>query len=685
MKKYGQFLKELPSRKAIFAVAEFKCITRQHSRLINSVAKSATSQDADAIIFCTSNKSNVTSILSKTYPRIRFINTSNLANALALLSAKYKNIVGICTLAQETEFKKTFDKFKKALKFDTMTYTVVLNDNPDKSCKTMIDLAKKGDFDSFKKLAPGEMMDLDIKKMFNVVRGSMGIEPVKEHIKFETSVIREKYRAGEIFNIGDKVTDNEAIFEVVDRGANYITVVNENGDMSKKWLDSVQPICVKEDVQSGYPPKEISFKGYVTKNLHHSADATQAFQATIDRYNAGQIKDAVAILNALKATDAYMKINDYHLAQGAAPDQKDLAAWKDAHDKARESLNRIGEFMHHMDYWHTHEHEIQDMENKHDVETVGAEFADSYNLKGQLTEMKFTPSDKLKVAKVIASSLGLVSVDKMTSPEMIINTTLRKIRNKQMQPEYISVLENMLSIADEAGIAYDKTLVPSKVQEAVIKTPDNTPLTDASAEVISARNPNKIGHSMNDAPEKDHLRKLKVKYRLGEEKDDNEDDDNDDIDMSDDDINDMIDGMSDDDYYEAYDDDELHMIDADTGDHIGCIKEELINEVLSRAERIKAKVRFARSESKRERRIQIALRTRSSNTVINKRARRLAVNLMKQKLARKPLNKLTVGEKERIERIIASRKGTINRIAMKLAPKIKKIETDRLTHKTFTK
>jgi hypothetical protein len=252
-----------------------------------------------------------------------------------------------------------------------------------------------------------------------------------------------------------------------------------------------------------------------------------------------------------------------------------------------------------------------------------------------------------------------------------------------MQPEYISVLENMLSVADQAEIAYDKSLVPSKVQEAVKL--DIDPMSDTSTEVISIT-PDKMGYTMNDNPEKDHLRKLKVKYRLGEEKDDeNEEEDDDDDDMEDSDIDQMIAGMSDDDYLEAYDDDELHMVDSDTGEHVGCIKEELINEVLSRAERIKAKVRFARSESKRERKIQIALRTHSSNTVINKRARRLAVNLMKQKLARKPLNKLTVGEKERIERIIEKRKATINRIAMKLAPKVKKIETDRLTHRSFTK
>ena len=108
-------------------------------------------------------------------------------------------------------------------------------------------------------------------------------------------------------------------------------------------------------------------------------------------------------------------------------------------------------------------------------------------------------------------------------------------------------------------------------------------------------------------------------------------------------------------------------------------------EVLSRAERIRAKVRFARSASKRERKTRIALKTRSTSTTINTRARRMAVNMMKLRIAKKPLNTLSVGEKERIERIIAKRKVVINRIAMKMVPKVRKTENDRLVHRTYTK
>ena len=58
---------------------------------------------------------------------------------------------------------------------------------------------------------------------------------------------------------------------------------------------------------------------------------------------------------------------------------------------------------------------------------------------------------------------------------------------------------------------------------------------------------------------------------------------------------------------------------------------------------------------------------------------------MKQRLAKKPLTQLSIGEKERIERAIQKRKTVINRLAMKLAPRVRKIENDRLTHSTYTK
>jgi hypothetical protein len=129
-------------------------------------------------------------------------------------------------------------------------------------------------------------------------------------------------------------------------------------------------------------------------------------------------------------------------------------------------------------------------------------------------------------------------------------------------------------------------------------------------------------------------------------------------------------------------------VDAESGEEVHDKIEEAeeLNEVLSRAERVKARMRFARTAGKRQRKLQIALKRRSNAATISKRARHLAVKTMETKLAKgKPLSSLSVPEKERIERIIQKRKAVIGRLALKLTSRVKKIETDRMSHKTFTK
>ena len=154
--------------------------------------------------------------------------------------------------------------------------------------------------------------------------------------------------------------------------------------------------------------------------------------------------------------------------------------------------------------------------------------------------------------------------------------------------------------------------------------------------------------------------------------------------MSDDDMDAMINSTQDHEFLDAYDEDELHIVDLDTGEPVEDdekdIKEEALMEVLSRFERMRAKMRFAKTKSKRERRMAIALKARSNSQTINKRARRMAVILMKKRIARKPLSQLSIGEKERLEKIIQNRKAVIGRIAMKLTPRMRKIEQNRLSH-----
>jgi hypothetical protein len=361
-----------------------------------------------------------------------------------------------------------------------------------------------------------------------------------------------------------------------------------------------------------------------------------------------------------------MGLNDKHLS-GEEFTDAEKATWIAAHEKARESLNKVGEFMHHEDYWHMHQHELEGVLINY--KETGKEEAFGEEVQQGLQEMKFSPNDKLKVARIIASSLGTVDADEKSGPENMVNQALRSVKNKRLTPEAWKIIGNMLDMATDAGIKYDESIVKNQVKESVEGKPEED-------------NKNKVGHSLGSS--NDQHRKMKIKYKLGEETQ-GEEEDPETANLSDEEIDNMVNNFSDDECLDAYDDEEFDIIDDETGEKIDDLKEEVINEVLSRAERIKAKVRFARTQTKRERKTRIALKTRSTPKTINNRARRLAVNMMKQRIAKRPLNTLSVAEKERVERIVAQRKDAINRIAMKMVSRVRKTENDRLVHRSYTK
>lgn len=150
--------------------------------------------------------------------------------------------------------------------------------------------------------------------------------------------------------------------------------------------------------------------------------------------------------------------------------------------------------------------------------------------------------------------------------------------------------------------------------------------------------------------------------------------------------------ISDDDIYDLYDEEELTVVDDETGEELQEdeeekeLEEETLMEVLSRIERMKAKFRIRRTKAKRERATKIALKRYSNTKTINKRSRRLAVKLMKKRLLRgRDPSKISVAEKERVEKVIQNRKQIINRLAMRLAPRVRKIEKSRLSHSKMTK
>lgn len=89
-------------------------------------------------------------------------------------------------------------------------------------------------------------------------------------------------------------------------------------------------------------------------------------------------------------------------------------------------------------------------------------------------------------------------------------------------------------------------------------------------------------------------------------------------------------------------------------------------------------LRFKKSEHSRETAEKKALSHKADTATIEHRAHKMAIMLLKKKLAKKPLDKLSVQEKEHLEDLIKKKHNIVAKIAAKLKQKILKLERDRL-------
>ena len=563
MKNYRQLVKELPSKKVVFAFGRFQPPTTGHELLVNAVKKLA-GTTADHVIYASKTedkKSNPLPVARKVYflkrmfPKTNFLAASaevrTPIEAAKELNKKYKNIVLVAGSDRVASFQKLLNDYNgKEYHFDTIEVVSAGERDPDSDTASgmsgtkMREAAVAGDFNKFKKGLPHTLTELDGRRLMNDIRKGLGHPVIKESFVVNTNVLRERYINEEIFLIGDKVQDANGVYEIMDRGTNYVTVADSKGDLSKKWLNQITESEITEDIPGGYAPKEVSFKGFTTKNLHHSADATDAFMQTIQRQGD---KDPVAVLNALKATDTYMQINDLHLAQGGiAPDQAEINTWIAAHDKAKESLDRVGEFLHHEDYWHMHRHELEFLLTNY--KETGKD-----DMNEELSDKTIKVSDKIKVARIIANTFGVENAEATSDPTQLVNSGLRKVRGKAFNADSLKIIGKMLELAREVGIQYDNNLVPIKLKEGTIQ-PNGTDKIDVLSsaptdrtktvyykdfkkmiqkeEVVdkkdnesdhdydarmSAHPHSHVGHAMSAPSDSTNLRRQKVRYRLGEE------------------------------------------------------------------------------------------------------------------------------------------------------------------------
>jgi hypothetical protein len=604
--------------------------------------------------------------------KIKSLNESKLQEVITELHKKYKKVILVVGTDQITEMRKLQN-----------VELIPVDKDPEADNTKMKQFASKGIYEQFKKKLPSTIRDIDGKRLMNEMRTGLGLEPIKEQIVLVKDKLREKYFRGEIFNEGDIVESNGEKFTIVKRGSNHLLLKESTGKLISKWIQDVKPTEEKEmnesklteapiqpngtdkiDTKTSEPtsdvgkfPQKTVKKGMITfynytkaqkikeQQEHSKADKKKDNESDHDYEN--QIKvtgiDQSEVGHTLVTPGGQDNLRrrkvKYKLGEEVTenPAAKELAKANLAakHAKEKESLAS------------KHEQEKESMkesalerfraasaerEKKHDeIERKRKEDAaqGKENMSGAIDRLekhlnKEDSTKKKPLAGVVATAKPF---DPFFEEEELEERA--KIRKKFINGEWVVDLKNTV---DEN---YDQTIEVATPQTA-IETSEEDDVDDKEIEA-------------------------------------------------------MIGNLSDEEIMDEYGEDELGLVDDETGEEIpksdeeDALDEQAIMEVLSRIERMKAKFRIRRTAAKRERATKIALKRYSNTATINKRARRLAIKLMKQRLLRgRDVSKLSVGEKERIERTLEQRKAVIGRIATRLVPRVRKVEKARMSHSKYT-
>ena len=164
-------------------------------------------------------------------------------------------------------------------------------------------------------------------------------------------------------------------------------------------------------------------------------------------------------------------------------------------------------------------------------------------------------------------------------------------------------------------------------------------------------------------------------------------------------IDDFMDNLSVADYLDIYDDDELDFSEFDDVDPseietvdatelkecediiASSLNATELTEALSRMARLKLKIAMLRNKAKIAMKRKIALLRHSTMDVLKKRAHKLALKFLKQKIAHKPVADMSMADKERVEKTLKTKKSLLDRLTTKMIPVVKKIEQLRFKNK----
>ena len=270
MKRFTQFV-EAKSSAAVFTFGRFNPPTIGHQKLLQAVHKVARQKGGDAHIFGSftqdKKKNPLSHVQKMKYLKEMFPKemrghkpTSGLNTAIdvAVHLDSYQHLIMVVGSDRVNDFQHLLDKYNGVdarhgkYHYESIEVISAGDRDPDAegvtgmSASKMRAAAGSGDYESFQMGCPE---GYDCSKLYNDVRRGLkiteGIKPFKPVVEMtKMEFVREQYFQNLIFNIGEWVKDRKSkiIGEVVKRGTNYVTVVQEDFALQKIWLEDVVAI-----------------------------------------------------------------------------------------------------------------------------------------------------------------------------------------------------------------------------------------------------------------------------------------------------------------------------------------------------------------------------------------------------------------------------------------------------------
>ena len=248
----------------VFAYGRFNPPTTGHEKLIQKVVSVAGSNDYRIYPSHSQNpkRDPLPQALKTAYMRKMFRkyarnivvtkSKSAIEIAVELYDQGYKNLIMIAGSDRVKVFDAMLNQYNGVegkrhgyYKFDSIKIVSAGERDPDSegvegmSASKMRKAASDGNFDDFSKGLPSGFSDG--KKLYRDVRKHMGIREERDMgdmTDFET--VRDMYLTGKIWNAGDIVEARDVTGEVVRKGTNYLSFVDENGKVHKAWLHEIE-------------------------------------------------------------------------------------------------------------------------------------------------------------------------------------------------------------------------------------------------------------------------------------------------------------------------------------------------------------------------------------------------------------------------------------------------------------